>query len=379
MIVSGWCNVRGRHPRKVFVPMLATLALTARSGVAQEEVAPPMSPDAPLPGAWKLRLDAPLILIRSAEGEASGQQIGVSTTSFGLPASGANLQLGYAATASTNLGLQLGWVQSESKVTVEGAEASSTTVKSSQYRVGVYGEHLFLGTGSVHPSLGAVGELLGGDAGQVTSGLGLGANGAVQVFIGKHASLDFNVRCEWLSLSVGEAKTSGFEFAGGFGVSLWFGGRELQSDSPSIQMGSTQQTNTAPSEGAPTGVSTDGDSSRASDSDATATVQFAGATTLTVSGEPAEPTFQLLVRRPEGECTDVRFVVADQEEVIENVSPVRIASGSSDAVVFRGEIPAKLVRRMANASVETPVRVRACGRDDMAGFFDREPLREFLR
>lgn len=375
-VSNNWGSVAKRSSSWGSVVVLVTGVLTAQSALAQEEGPPPANPDAPLSGSWKLRLDAPIVFTRSTDGEAAGQKVEATATSFGLPAAGTNLQLGYAVTPSANLGLQLGWVQSESTVKIDGAQGSSVTVKSSQYRVGIYGEHLFLSSGSVHPSLGVVGEVIGGNSGQDSSGVGVGANGGVQVFIGSHASLDFNVRGEWLSLSVGETKTSGFEFAGGIGVALWFGGSEpahstdAEASERDTQLGSTEAESTATSDVA---------AAEASDSSSTAAVQFSGATTLTVKGDPAAPTFQLLVRNPEGECADVRVVVGEQEQTIDGAASEKVSLGSSDAVVYRGEIPADLVRRMANAQAETPVRIRACGRDDMAGFFNREPLRDFLR
>lgn len=357
---------------------LTCVGTTLSTSIAGAQDAAPsaVSDDAPLAGAVKLRLDAPILLTRTTKGEADGQRVSVSTSSAGVPAGGANLQLGYAVSASANIGLQLAFVESESKVESSADPESAYTAESSQYKVGLYGEHLFIGTGYVHPSLGVFGEILGGKSGQDFSGVGLGGSGAIQMFLGHHASLDFNLRAEWVSVSVGETSTSGFEFGGGLGLALWFGGSEPESPTEA----GPPDANDESGGGVPAPVGGTASTSETSEAWAdSAVVQLSGATTLTVKGEPDAPTFQLLVRNPEGECSTVEFAIGDHSESIESAEPKKVALGSTEAIVFAGDFPAPLLRRLVRASAETPVRILACGGDYTAGFFAREPLRAFMR
>lgn len=363
----------------VVITLLFSSALTfAPSGFAQDTLdAIETNPDAPLAGAWKVRLDAPLLVVRNTSGELEGLKFESSSSSFGIPAGAGSLQLGYAVTSATNLGLNLGWSESETKVEVEMTE-EPIEAKLSQYRLGLYGEHLFLGSGAVHPSLGAFGEILGGSsAGQDASGLGLGLNGALQIFIGNHASLDVNLRGQWVSLSVGDTDTTGFEFAGGLGFAVWLGGETeppptVSEPTPSFSGSNTSHTSATDSP--PANTPTPPTDKRGD----TATVQFSGGVTLTVAGTAKEPTFKLLVRGPSGECGAAVLMIGKRTETLE-ASPETLKFGSQDAYVYRGDLPAETLKQMARAAATTLVQVAVCGGTHQAGVFARQPLVEFIK
>lgn len=366
-----------RGPLAILSALPFALGLTVAPRVYAQETldAPEPNPDAPLAGAWKLRLDAPLLVIRNTSARVEGQKFEYSASNFGIPAGAGSFQLGYAVTSATNLGLNLGWSQSEAKIAMPGASQEAIETKLSQYRLGLYGEHLFLTNGIVHPSLGVLGELLGGTSGgQDASGLGLGLNGGLQIFIGNHASFDVNVRGEWVSSTVGDTTTTGFEFAGGLGLALWLGGETLSpdsSDDTSASFGRPSTSDAPRADAAPAAAPSNETSSDR------ATVQFSGGVTLTVEGTVEEPTFKLIVRGPSGECGPVELTMGERVETLE-ATPHKVEFGSQEAFVYSGHLTTHSLERMARASATTLVQIAVCGDTHQAGVFARQPLNEFL-